>query len=223
MEDLHWLGIEWSEGPDSGGAYGPYSQSERRSHYLETWGRLRDGGIIYPCHCSRKDLAESVSAPNDNDDEPLYPGTCRERLATWQGNEPTGVNWRFRVPDGEAVDFVDLNCGRQSYRAGKDFGDFLVWRRDDIPSYQLAVVADDQAMGITEVVRGVDLLKSTARQILLGRALKFAERRYFHCDLVRDAAGVRLAKRHDGLSIRRLRESGRTPEEVLNWPPGQDR
>ena len=99
---------------------------------------------------------------------------------------------------------------------GRDFGDFLVWRRDDVPAYQLAVVVDDAAMHITEVVRGADLLKSTARQLLLLRALGLAPPKYFHCQLVRDNAGVRLAKRHDALSIRHLREAGFTPQEVLN-------
>jgi glutamyl/glutaminyl-tRNA synthetase len=223
IEDLRWLGIRWSEGPDCGGGYGPYSQSERRAHYLEAWRGLRDGGFLYPCTCSRKDLAQSASAPNDadTDDEPLYPGTCRDRKDAGEFMEPAGVNWRFRVPEGEEVEFDDLNLGRQRYMAGSDFGDFLVWRRDDVPAYQLAVVVDDAAMRITEVVRGADLLKSTARQLLLIRALGCAAPDYFHCDLVRDAAGTRLAKRHDALSIRHLRESGMTAEKVLTmagWP-----
>ncbi len=131
------------------------------------------------------------------------------------------MNWRFRVPDGEAIEFADLNLGTQRYVAGRDFGDLLVWRRDDVPAYQLAVVADDAAMRITEVVRGADLLKSTARQLLLLRALGLAAPDYFHCELVRDAAGVRLAKRSDALSLRHLRESGMAPEQVLEmagWP-----
>ncbi len=228
LEDLRWLGIRWSEGPDCGGAYGPYSQTERRVHYLEAWRRLREGGFVYPCSCSRKDLAQAASAPNDGDDEPVYPGTCRDREDIGGLSEPASVNWRFRVPDGEAIEFTDLNLGRQRYVAGKnfDFGDFLVWRRDDVPAYQLAVVVDDAAMRITEVVRGADLLKSTARQLLLMRALDhdglgYAPPDYFHCELVRDAAGMRLAKRHDALSIRHLRESGMTPEKVLEmagWP-----
>jgi len=224
IEDLHWLGIRWSEGPDCGGAYGPYAQSERRAHYLEAWWRLREGRFIYPCVCSRKDLAQAASAPNegdaDNDDEPVYPGTCRGRDAGAIA-EPAGVNWRFRVPDGEAIEFRDLNLGAQRYVAGRDFGDFLVWRRDDVPAYQLAVVADDAAMRITEVVRGADLLKSTARQLLLTRALGLSVPDYFHCELVRDASGVRLAKRHDRLSLRHLRGSAMAPEKVLEmagWP-----
>jgi glutamyl-tRNA synthetase len=221
IDDLRWLRIVWSEGPDCGGAYGPYVQSERRTHYLEAWRRLREGGFLYPCVCSRKDLAQATSAPNDTDDEPLYPGTCRQRLPGHEYAEPAGVNWRFRVPHGEAIEFVDLNLGLQRYVAGREFGDFLVWRRDDIAAYQLAVVVDDAAMRITEVVRGADLLKSTARQLLLMRALEYTPPQYFHCELVRDSAGMRLAKRHDALSIRRLRERGVTPGQVLEmagWP-----
>jgi glutamyl-tRNA synthetase len=240
MEDLRWLGIEWSEGPDCGGPVGPYTQSERRGFYLEAWRKLRDLGMIYPCTCSRKDVAQAAGAPNELDDEPAYPGTCRPpvfgaaRLRPFdslragyrgtaeaavatcavQDDRPAGVNWRFRVPDGEEVCFTDLHRGPQRMIAGKDFGDFIVWRRDDIPAYQLAVVVDDAAMGITEVVRGADLLKSTARQIPLFRALGWDVPAYFHCDLVRDSNGVRLAKRHDALSIRRLRELGWTAEEV---------
>jgi glutamyl/glutaminyl-tRNA synthetase len=214
VEDLRWLGIQWSEGPDCGGARGPYSQSERRTYYLEAWRRLRDGGFIYPCTCSRKDLAQAAGAPNDLDDEPIYPGRCRGRRDAAEFAEPAGVNWRFRVPH-EEITFTDLNLGRQCYVAGRDFGDFLVWRRDDVPAYQLAAVVDDEAMGITEVVRGADLLKSTARQLLLIRAFGYATFDYFHCELVRDSAGVRLAKRHDGLSIRHLREGGMRAEQVL--------
>jgi len=215
IEDLQWLGIRWTEGPNCGGNYGPYAQSERRSHYLETWRQLRDGGFIYPCTCSRKDLAQAASAPNDLDDEPIYPGRCRGRRDATTFAGPAGVNWRFRVPDGEEVAFADLNLGEQRYVAGRDFGDFLVWRRDDVPAYQLAVVVDDAAMRITEVVRGADLLKSTARQLLLLRALAYAAPHYFHCELVSDSAGTRLAKRHDALSIRQLRQNGMSPEAVL--------
>jgi glutamyl/glutaminyl-tRNA synthetase len=222
IEDLRWLGIDWNEGPDCGGPYGPYSQSERRTHYLEAWRKLRARGFVYPCFCSRKDLALSASAPNDTDDEPLYPGTCRDREDTSSLSDPVAVNWRFRVPDGEAIEFIDLNLGPQRYIAGEDFGDFLIWRRDDVPAYQLAVVVDDTSMRITEVVRGADLLKSTARQILLMRALSDDEKgihapvpAYFHCVLLRDEYGNRLAKRHDAFSIRQLRDNGMSPHQVL--------
>ena len=238
IEDLRWLGIRWQEGPDCGGPVGPYTQSERRSHYLAAWKRLRALGAIYPCTCSRKDVALSAGAPNDGDDEPLYSGKCRPldtetSLRSLQrsygdgrpgrpaqakpgssGEAPAGFNWRFRVPDDEGISFIDQHLGPQTFIAGRDIGDFIVWRRDDVPAYQLAVVVDDAAMGITEVVRGADLLKSAARQILLYRALGLSIPDFYQCDLVRDEAGVRLAKRHDSLSIRNLRELGWPAEEV---------
>jgi len=231
LEDLHWLGIRWQEGPDTGGPYAPYSQSERRAFYLAAFQRLRNTGFIYPCKCSRKDLALAATAPHENgaqlndDDDPMYPGTCRPGTCrplsgpseSYLRNLPSShsaANWRFRVPDGEAVEFHDRHFGPQRFNAGHDFGDFLVWRRDGVPSYQLACVVDDAAMRITEVVRGADLLKSTARQILLYRALGFEPPLWYHCPLVTDASGQRLAKRHDALAIRTLREQGRQPEEL---------
>jgi glutamyl/glutaminyl-tRNA synthetase len=213
IEDLHWLGLEWQEGPDVGGAFGPYTQSQRVELYRNAWRRLLAQGWLYPCHCSRKDLALAMQAPHD--DEGIYPGNCRpasSRMAA--ADTSSAANWRFRVPDGEIVEFEDGCFGRQTFVAQKDFGDFLVWRRDDLPSYQLAVVADDAAMGITEVVRGADLLKSTARQILLARALGVPSPAWYHCDLLRDEKGERLAKRHDALSLRRLREQGKQPQEL---------
>jgi glutamyl-tRNA synthetase len=193
LEDLRWFGITWQEGPDIGGPHAPYSQSERREFYLQAWRKLYDNGWIYPCTCSRKDLAEAAQAPHESNDEPLYPGKCRGRKL--QADKPAGVNWRFRVPDGRVIRFTDGAQGEQQYTAGRDFGDFVVWRRDDVPAYQLAVVADDDAMRITEVVRGCDLLKSTARQLLLCEALGIAPPKYYHCDLLMDESGERLAKR----------------------------
>ncbi len=216
MEDLRWLGVHWQEGPDVGGPFAPYEQSRRRNLYLATWRKLRDGGYIYPCTCSRKDLATSAAAPNESDDEPVYPGRCRNKISEAVNyNAPKGVNWRFLVPDGEVIGFEDLAQGPQRFVSGQDFGDFVIWRRDDVPAYQLAVVADDAAMDITEVVRGADLLKSTARQLLLIRALRLPLPAYFHCSLVRDEGGARLAKRHDSLSLRILRDRGFTPQHVL--------
>lgn len=218
LEDLRWLGIEWREGPDVGGPFAPYRQSERRTLYVAAWARLVEGGYVYPCRCSRKDIARSAAAPHEgpHDDEPLYPGTCRPRAdaAPERAPAPEGLNWRFRVPDGVEVVFQDSGRGPQAFTAGRDFGDFLVWRRDGVPAYQLAVVVDDEEMRITEVVRGADLLKSTARQMLLQRALSYSTPAYFHCDLLTDESGERLAKRHDSLSLRALRASGLTPEAV---------
>ncbi len=116
FEDLRWLGLQWSEGPDCGGPFGPYLQSERRELYLTAWRQLRDDGFIYPCTCSRKDLALAASAPNDGDDEPdepIYPGTCRARHDASDFAQPAGVNWRFRVSLGETIEFEDLHLGRR--------------------------------------------------------------------------------------------------------------
>jgi glutamyl-tRNA synthetase len=211
IEDLRWLGIEWQEGPDVGGSYAPYVQSERREFYLDTWRKLRERGFIYPCTCSRKNLAEAAGAPHESNislanDEPMYSGRCRGNSS--EAEVPAGVNWRFRVPDGRTIRFHDLAKGPKEYVAGHDFGDFLVWRRDDVPAYQLAVVVDDAAMQISEVVRGEDLLKSTARQVLIYEALGLAVPCWYHCELVTDGDGTRLAKRSDAVSLRKLREAG---------------
>jgi glutamyl/glutaminyl-tRNA synthetase len=220
IEDLRWFGFEWQEGPDCGGAFGPYSQSERRPFYTAALDKLRAGGFIYPCTCSRKDIRDAARAPHSEDDEVIYPGTCRNKsLSTLSPQPSTRFNWRFRVPDGETVSFTDGKCGPQQFVAGKDFGDFVVWRHDDVPAYQLACAVDDAAMGITEVVRGADLLVSTARQILLYRALGFTPPAFYHCALMLDEKGKRLAKRHDALSLRALREQGNTPESLRrHWP-----
>lgn len=245
LEDLRWFGFHWHEGPDGGGPFGPYNQGERFHLYHAALQKLEDGGFIYPCTCSRKDVQAAASAPHAGDEEPIYPGTCRPNQPTTRRSKVKGQkadmiglvpptelpsseprctssvlrhNWRFRVPDGEAICFDDGCFGPQQFVAGKDFGDFVVWRNDDVPSYQLAVVVDDAAMQISEVVRGADLLVSTARQLLLYRALGLQVPHFYHCPLLADENGVRLAKRHDALSLRSLRKQGRTPEELrASW------
>lgn len=209
-EDLHWLGLHWEA---------ELRQSERVSLYKQAMQRLLSEGYVYPCTCSRKDLQQATQAPHeDSDDEPVYQGRCRTAAAL-QRDGPRApmlpaTNYRFRVSDGEVIRFEDLSCGLQSFTAGVDFGDFLVWRKDGLPSYQLATVVDDADLRITEVVRGRDLLKSTARQILLQRALDLFTPFFFHVELVRDEDGQRLAKRHDALSLRALRDSGVTPAAI---------
>jgi glutamyl/glutaminyl-tRNA synthetase len=210
-EDLHWLGITWDA---------EFQQSTRIPLYREALQQLLNTGYAYPCTCSRRELAQSTQAPHEDDDEPLYNNHCRPTSSEPLALDPApSLNYRFRIPttnpNTNPITFTDLNAGPQAFTPGIDFGDFLIWRKDDLPSYQLACVIDDAATQITEVVRGHDLLKSAARQILLQRALSLPTPSYFHCDLMCDEAGIRLAKRHDALSIRTLRESGLTPQEVL--------
>lgn len=212
LEDLRWFGFSWTEGPDLGGPFAPYVQSARSSFYRAALAQLRAGGFVYPCTCSRRDIQQAVRAPHAADDEVMYPGTCRDLPPGHAGER--ACSWRFRVPDGESIGFMDGADGPQSFLAGRDFGDFVVWRPDDVPAYQLAVVVDDAAMQITEVVRGADLLVSTARQLLLYRALGLTPPAFFHCPLMLDDRGERLAKRHDALSLRQLRAAGNSPEEL---------
>ncbi len=220
LEDLRWIGLRWQEGPDVGGPHAPYRQSERGPVFLATWERLRATGLIYPCDKSRSDVARALAAPHAEDDaEPIFPPELRAPVGAGRdATSPGASNWRFRVPDGETVRFEDALRGPQAFVAGRDFGDFLVWRRDGVPSYELAVVADDLAMGVTEVVRGADLLLSTARQILLYRALGATAPAWAHAPLVLGSDGRRLAKRSAGLSVRELRQRGWAPEEVLAAP-----
>ena len=203
IEDMQWFGLRWTEGP--------HHQSERMPHYIAAFQKLRVLGLIYPCTCSRQDVLRALSAPHAGEDEPVYPGTCRN-CSPDRARE--GVNWRFRIPEGETISFTDGALGLHTEIAGHDFGDFLVWRKDDMPSYQLACVVDDAEMQITEVVRGADLLTSTCRQLLLYRALCEHEPAFFHCPLVTDDQGIRLAKRSDALSLRTLRGQGRSPEDL---------
>jgi len=228
VEDLRWFGFEWSEGPDVGGPFAPYQQSGRKEIYRAALEKLRAGNFIYPCTCSRKDIQAAVAAPHAADDELIYPGTCREKGGAWRMardakrevtppdacHPSSPVCWRFRVPDGEIISFHDGSLGRQSFVAGKDFGDFVVWRQDDVPAYQLACAVDDAAMQITEVVRGADLLVSTARQILLYRAMGLTPPEFFHCELMLDGRGERVAKRHDALSLHTLRGRGMPPHQL---------
>lgn len=210
IDDLRWMGVHCTEGP--------YFQSQRTEVYVDAWRRLRDAGVIYPSHVSRKELRDAAHAPHEDEEgaEPIFPVKWRARIGAEREYEaPWGVAWRFRVPDGETIRFDDAKRGMQAYTAGVDFGDFVIWRKDGVPAYELAVVADDVAMGITEVVRGEDLLKSTARQLLVYRALGATPPAWRHEPLVRDAQGRRLAKRYHALSLRTLRERGFTFEELL--------
>jgi glutamyl-tRNA synthetase len=219
LDDLRWFGLHWQEGPDVGGPFAPYVQSDRCPLYLASWHALATAGVIYPSPHSRKDIAAALVAPHDDpqdvgDGEQIFPPALRPSQTFSLPASPGEVNWRFRVPDGEVIAFEDARHGRVERTAGIDFGDFLIWRKDGYPSYELAVVHDDHAMEITEVVRGEDLLTSTARQLLLYRALGWDPPTFCHCPLIRDEHGQRLAKRTDAVSLAMLRASGRLPEEL---------
>lgn len=223
LEDLRWLGLAWTEGPDVGGPHAPYEQSRRSDWFLDVWRRLEATGVIYPSPHSRRDVEEAAAAPHGGSlesatasPEPIFPVALRPTTRD-RASSPGGVAWRFRVPDGRVIAFHDGRLGRVTRTAGVDFGDFVVWRRDDLAAYELAVVADDHAMEIAEVVRGEDLLTSTARQLLLYEALGWRPPRWFHAPLVVDAEGHRLAKRTGGLAIRDLRARGLSPADVLAW------
>lgn len=217
LDELSWLGLDWDEGPDVGGPVGPYRQSERLARYAAALERLRADGRAYPCFCSRAEIAAASQAPHGaSDDGPRYPGTCRalsadERAARARSRPPA---WRFRAEPGP-VSFEDGVHGAQALDVDATVGDFVVARADGVPSYQLAVVVDDAAMGVTDVVRGDDLLASTARQLLLYRALALAPPRFAHVPLVVGEDGERLAKRHGALSLAELRERGVAPEAVV--------
>lgn len=215
LEDLHWLGLHWDEGPDLGGQLAPYVQSQRLAGYREVLKMLAAKGFIYPSPHSRKDVELALTAPHDDGDEPLFPIALRPPQQSFDDPAFLGeINWRFRVPDGEKISFHDGRFGEVTRIAGKDFGDFLIWRKDGFPAYELAVVADDHAMQITEVVRGADLLTSTARQLLLYRALGWNPPPFFHVPLLCDEQGKRLAKRDAALSIRTMRSNGLSPADV---------
>ncbi len=211
LEDLRWLGFIWEEPM--------IAQSTRRIRYRAALEKLHAAGLIFPCQRTRRDVLDAAGAPHEGgaDDEPIYPAQFRSPADAPLPalGETVAVNWRFRVPDGEELEFHDACCGTQRASAGRDFGDFLVWRKDDVPSYQLATVVDDGELGITEVVRGADLIKSTFRQMLLFRALGFSHPGFYHAPLMLDEKGVRLAKRHDALALRTLRERGVRPETIL--------
>ncbi|WP_135552952.1 tRNA glutamyl-Q(34) synthetase GluQRS [Paenibacillus cymbidii] len=218
VRDMRWLGLDWDEGPDIGGPCGPYEQSERGSSYEAALARLVADGHVYPCYCSRAELAAVASAPHGLASEgPAYPGTCR-KLTAGERAQRAAVktpSLRFAMPD-RTYSFDDLAAGRQQFAAGTG-GDFIVRRADGIVAYQLAVVVDDAAMGITDVLRGWDLLDSTPRQLALYEALGLPAPRFAHVPLLCGPDGSRLAKRHDSLSLEALRGAGIAPERIVGW------
>lgn len=212
VEDLLWWGLDWNEGPDTGGPYAPYRQSQRMELYRTSLDILRVSGCVYPSPHSRKEIEAETPGRSPVDGDVIFPASLR-RDPVGGDESAAPVAWRFRVPDGRRMRFEDGRTGEKTYTAGQDFGDFLVWRKEDVPAYELAVVVDDHAMAISEVVRGEDLLLSTARQLLLYEAFQWNAPDWYHCPLVADPqTGARMSKTHRSLGLRALRERG--------YPPG---
>jgi glutamyl-tRNA synthetase len=230
IEDLRWLGLDFDEGPGSGGHFGPYFQSARQDLYRAAISRLRAGGLLYPCFCSRAELARIASAPQTPANGQHYPGTClrlsagqRRRLAA----EGRAAALRFHVPD-TTLTFFDEVAGRQSSSPARG-GDFVVVRSDGVVSYQMAVVVDDALMSISQVVRGADLLTATFGQLALFAALGYRPpATYAHVPLLLDDTGARLAKRDLSAGLEAARAEGVTPDQILGrlaascglWPAG---
>lgn len=210
--DLQWLGLDWDEGP--------IVQSERVGYHLEALNHLMARDLVYPCICTRSDVERAASAPHWDHEGPVYPGTCAGRHAWDVGECTRPYCWRFRVPAGSPR-FIDGFRGNVDIDLRQIGGDFVVWKApilgtmDSLPAYQLAVVVDDAAQGVTEVVRGDDLLPSTPRQLLLYQALGLTPPRFAHVPLVVGPDGRRLAKRHGDTRLSALREAGVRPEMLL--------
>ncbi len=224
IADLHWLGLDWDEGasitnPGSGGPSAPYAQSARNPFYQKAFQQLLDKDLIYPCYCSRKDIQQAASAPHLHENGPIYPGTCRdpEMRAEMERRHPDKpAAWRYRAP-ARTIEFEDRLVGRVSQTLDREVGDFVIKRADGLFAYQLAVVVDDGLMGITDVVRGADLLDSTARQIELFEALDYLIPNFWHVPLMLDAQGARLSKRDGSDSLELWRQQGKSAEAVIGF------
>ena len=214
FDDLKWLGLDWDGEV--------VVQSDRITHYDTAMRQLREKELVYPCTCSRSDVAAAASAPHLEDTGPSYPGTCayrREADAESLGDRPFA--WRFRVTD--SPEFVDGFLGRTRIDVNELGGDFVIWKSAGTPAYQLAVVVDDAEMGISEVVRGNDLVASTPRQLLIYRALGLTPPSFIHVPLVVGPDGRRLAKRHGDTRLVSLRNAGIFPQKLtglLAWSCG---
>ncbi len=230
LEDLRWLGLDWDAVPSiqaTAAAASPppdlrgiVVQTDRMPRYRQALGQLVSRGAAYPCTCSRSDIAAAASAPHESPGVPpldgvLYPGTCRRRTSPPSEDQPFA--WRFRVREGETVAWTDGVFGPQSARVDLQLGDFVIAKRDAAPAYQLAVVVDDHDTGVTEIVRGADLIPSTFRQILLSRQLGWSLPQYYHVPLIVGPDGRRLAKRHGDTRIATLRHFGVTAPALVGY------
>jgi glutamyl-tRNA synthetase len=215
LDDLRWLGITWQEGPDVGGPVGPYVQSAREHLYEAAIDRLAAQGLVYLCDCSRAEIARVASAPHAGDEGPRYPGTCRAHgMRKRAFKRPPAV--RLAVPEDQRgrVTVVDRVLGERTEHVGEVTGDFVLRRGDGVFAYQLAVVVDDLAMRITDVVRGADLWSSAPRQALLARMLGGEPPVFAHVPLLVGDDGGRLAKRERGMTLQDQRADGRDPREL---------
>lgn len=218
VEDLRWLGLDWDEGPDKGGPHSPYVQTERKKMYAEALEKLIAEKLVYPCVCARSGIEAVQSAPHSGENGLYYGGNCRGRFGSYDEaaafrGDGTPPVWRFMTPPGETV-FTDMIAGVSRADVSRETGDFALARDPGGAGYMLAVVVDDAAMGVTQVVRGDDLLPATHRQIHLQRALGLPVPEYAHVPLVVAGDGRRLAKRHGDTRISAFRSAGFTPEEI---------
>ncbi len=214
LEDLTWLGLLWDEGPDTGGPAGPYTQQERYAVYAAALRQLQERGLLYPCYCTRARL-QSIGAPHPGE-QYLYDGHCRQMSLAERRQMTRTPSLRIRVPAAEIV-FNDGVFGRKNAFLPATCGDFIVRRSDGMYAYQLAVSVDDALMGVTHVLRGADLLASTAQQIWLIRLLGYEAPAYTHVPLLVDSDGHRLSKRQNGITVRYLREQGIDSDTLLSY------
>ena len=217
IEDLQWLGLDWDEGPGQEMSSAPYVQTARLAHYRDALEQLKQANQIYPCTCSRADVAAAASAPHVGQEGPVYPGTCAHRTpADAEALTGQAFSWRFRT-DSQTVSFVDLVAGQQPCQLATELGDFVICKQDGTPAYQLAVVHDDHTMGVTEVLRGDDLIPSTFRQLALYDFFGWQPPQFAHVPLVVGEDGRRLAKRHGDTRLQTLRSAGVSPETLVGY------
>ncbi len=231
IEDLRWLGIEWDEGPDVGGDYGPYRQSERLDIYKKYAERLLESGHAYYCYCSPEELEEERRKALAEGRPPRYSGKCRNLTPEErEAYEKKGIKpvLRFKVPDGRFVIFDDLIRGHIEINVD-EFGDFVIVRQDGMPTYNFVVVVDDALMKITHVIRGEDHLSNTPKQILIYEALNFEVPQFAHLPIILGEDRSKLSKRHGAVSVRAFKDEGYMPEALFNylsllgWHPSDDR